>query len=221
MRVKIDLPLKIRFPDLIVLTARMENVRIETRNAELEQFGKEVVQEIKERYDLESLKDQEIIRAYRDFFWDVGIDPTKHRPAAEALIRRVLRGSTLPNINTLVDAYNLASMKTEVALAAFDAERIKGDLLMRFAKENEKFVGIGMEKPLSLQGGEVVISDAEKIVAIYPHRDADSSRITLTTRNILLMSCGVPSVDERILRNATEMARKYMLRFCGGQVVKP
>jgi DNA/RNA-binding domain of Phe-tRNA-synthetase-like protein len=169
---------------------------------------------------LESLKDQPTVRAYRDFFWRVGVDPTKHRPAAEALIRSVLRGRVLPRINTLVDAYNLASMKTEVALAAFDADKIEGDLLMRFADEGDEFVGIGMKGPMRLQGGEIVVSDAEKLVAVYPYRDAESSKITATTRNALLMICGVPGVGDDILQNAAQAAREYIIMFCGGELAK-
>src|SRR5439155_24626453 len=43
-------------------------------------------------YALETLKDEPWLRAYRDFFWRVGVDPTKVRPAAEALLRRVIQG---------------------------------------------------------------------------------------------------------------------------------
>jgi DNA/RNA-binding domain of Phe-tRNA-synthetase-like protein len=44
---------------------------------------------------------------------------------------------------------------------------------MRFAKENEEFLGIGMEKPIKLTGKEIIISDNEKIIAIYPYRDSE------------------------------------------------
>ncbi|MFQ6074687.1 MAG: B3/4 domain-containing protein [Candidatus Bathyarchaeia archaeon] len=216
MKLTIDPSLKIRFPTLKVLTPKVTGVRVKKRSPELKRFGGEVAREIKRRYDLGSLKDLPNFRAYRDFFWRVGIDPTKSRPAAEALIRRVLRGRPIPNINTLVDAYNLASMQTEVALAAFDADRLKGDLTMRFAVEGEEFLGIGMEKPISLEGGEVVVSDEEKLVAIYPHRDAEEAKITKVTRNVLLLVCGVPGLSDKVLQKAGRVAVEYITRFCGG-----
>jgi len=217
MALNIDQTIKTRFPNLNVFTYQIRDVRVEEQNRDLETFGKEIVKQVEEQYDLESLKDLPTVRAYRDFFWRVRIDPTKHRPAAEALIRSVLRGRTLPRINTLVDAYNLASMKTEVALAAFDADKIVGDLFMRFADEGERFVGIGMKEPLCLQGGEIVVSDAEKLVAIYPHRDAENTKINGTTRNVLVMVCGVPGVDEGILQDASRVAKEFIIRFCGGE----
>ena len=54
---------------------------------------------MRKNYSLDGLKDEENIRAYRDFFWKLGIDPTKIRPAAEALIRRILGGKEIPRIN--------------------------------------------------------------------------------------------------------------------------
>lgn len=214
MALNIEFHLQKRFPELKVLNCQIRGVKVEKRNVELERFKEEVMKQVREKYDLESLRNLPTFRAYRDFFWRVGIDPTKNRPAAEALIRRVLGGKAIPNINTLVDAYNLASIKTEIALAAFDADMLKGDLLMRFATEGEEFLGIGMEKPMILQGGEIVISDGEKLVAVYPHRDADNTKITEKTKNVVLLVCGVRGIGEEILQEAAQVALEYITRFC-------
>ena len=213
----IEFHLQKSFPELKALTCQIMGVGVEKRKVELESFKEEVMKQVREQYDLESLRNLSTFRAYRDFFWRVGIDPTKNRPAAEALIRRVLGGKVIPNINTLVDAYNLASIKTEIALAAFDADRLKGGLLMRFAIKGEEFLGIGMEKPMVLQGGEIVISDGEKLVAVYPHRDADNTKITMKTKNVVLSVCGVPGIGEETLQKAARVALEYITRFCDGE----
>jgi len=215
MTLEIESGLKGRFPGLQVLTCSILGVKATRRSIELENFEEKLIKQVKDQYDLESLKDLPTFRAYRDFFWRVGIDPTKNRPAAEALIRRILGEKAIPHINTLVDAYNLASIRTEIALAAFDMDKLKGDLLMRPARKDEKFMGIEMKKPMRLQGGEIVISDEEKLVAIYPHRDADNTKITESTRNVLLLVCGVPGIKEETLRNAAQVAMDYITKFCG------
>src|SRR5262245_15469248 len=46
----------------------------------------------------------------RALFHSLGIDPTKHRPSSEALLRRVLQGKGLPEVSPIVDACNLASL---------------------------------------------------------------------------------------------------------------
>lgn len=218
MSLTIDSELKARFPNLTVSMLQIKEVKIQKRNAELEKFKVEVSEQVRGEYNPESLKDQPIFRAYRDFFWKVGIDPTKNRPAAEALIRRILGGRTIPSINSLVDAYNLVSIKSRVALATFDTDKLEGDLLLRFAEEGEQFLGIGMDKPLILKGGEIVVTDSEKLIAVYPYRDSDNTKVTEKTENVTIIICGAPGINEEKLDNASQLAQKYVLRFCDGNV---
>ena len=217
MDLKISADLVERFLGLRVLVVHVNGVRVEKEKVELQQFKEKVIKGIKQTYTLATVKDVPIFRAYRDFFWRISIDPTKNRPAAEALIRRVLAGKPLPTINTLVDAYNLASIKTCVSIGAFDAERIRGNLVLRLARKGEEFTGIGMEKPMVLEGNEVVVSDSEKLIAVYPYRDADDTKVTLLTRKVLLLICGAPGIDEKILKNAAKTTIEYITRFCGGE----
>ena len=220
MSLKIDSKLKTHFPELTVLTLHIKGVQIQKRGAELEKFKVEVMRQVRNKYSLDSVKDYPTFRAYRDFFWSIKIDPTKIRPAAEALIRRILAGKPLPCINTLVDAYNLASIKTRIALATFDADKLEGDLLMRFAEEDEQFYGIGMENPLILKGGEIVVSDDQKLIAVYPYRDADNTKVTEETENVTIVVCGVPCIPKENLENASRVALEYITRFCNGKNIK-
>jgi DNA/RNA-binding domain of Phe-tRNA-synthetase-like protein len=208
--------LKKEHPGLIALEWRIKAVHVERRSSELEDFKKAFIDKVRRRYTLPQLKDEEVFRRYRDFFWRLGIDPTKIRPASEALIRRVLRGKEIPRINTLVDAYNLASMESGIALAAFDIDRLEGGLLLRYAEEGESFTGIGMKKEKILKGGEIVIEDGRKLIAIYPYRDADNTRITCGTTNVLLVACGVPGIRKSHLIQAGKLGSDYITRFCGG-----
>ena len=213
-RLLIDEEVRERFPDLTALLTELSGLKVQKSSPRLEEFKKTVYERIRSRYRIEKLKNESIIRLYRDFFWRIGVDPTKTRPAAEALIRRILRTGSLPTINTLVDSYNLASAESRIALAAFDAEEIEGDLVMRFAEPGERFLGIGMEKPRILKGGEIVVSDSRGLVAIYPYRDADRSKVTLKTRRIYLMTCGVPGISMETLRAAEALAAQYVEKFC-------
>ncbi|MBT8171808.1 hypothetical protein KJN74_02930 [Candidatus Bathyarchaeota archaeon] len=174
----------------------------------------QILKKVKEQYNIVTLKDHPIFGAYRDFYWKIRIDPTKNRPAAEALTRRILAGKELPCINTLVDAYNLASISSGIALATFDSDILKGDLLMRFAEKGEQILGIGMKKPFFLKGEEIVISDKKKLIAIYPYRDSDDTKVTLETKNVTIVICGVPGIKKETLKSASDVAKDYILRFC-------
>jgi len=216
MSLRIAQELKTRFPGLSALVAHVEGVSVRPSDERLKNFAEQLFEETREQHDLESLKDVPVLRAYRDFFWKVGIDPTKVRPAAEALMRRILLGKPIPSINNLVDAYNLASIKTCIALAAFDRDMLNGKLLMRPAGRGERFLGIGMQEPRELVGGEIVVADDEKLVAIYPYRDAEQTKVSNSTENVLLLICGVPGIGWDTLAGAGEVAMDYVTRFCGG-----
>ncbi|MGD0330677.1 MAG: phenylalanine--tRNA ligase beta subunit-related protein [Nitrososphaeria archaeon] len=220
MWLDIDPNLKEEFPGLKAYKVRIMNVRTENKEPSvtrgLDELLNYVERDVKQKYTLENLKDFAIIRSYRDFFWRVGIDPTKIRPASEALIRRILSDKPFPRINNLVDSYNLASVVSSVPIAAFDMDKLVGNLQMRKSRSEEIFLGIGMVEAQKLTGAEVVVSDSEKLIAIYPYRDAAMSRITATTKNVLLLICGVPNVDDRILDESKRITIELVTRFCGG-----
>ena len=215
---KLDLTLAKVFPGLRVLELEFSNLVISKKIDRLEAFKKSKQEEIRERTrSLDEVKNLPILRAYRDFYWKVGIDPTKNRPAGEALVRRILSGKDLPTINTLVDSYNLASAESHVAIAAFDLSTIsKDDLVMRSAGSNESFLGIGMHAPITLTGVEVVIEDqrTSNLIAFYPYRDSDSTKVTESSRDVLLMMCGVPQVSDEDLKRALKFTKDYVNEYC-------
>ncbi|MBT3284416.1 hypothetical protein HN807_08525 [Candidatus Bathyarchaeota archaeon] len=208
--------LKNKFPGLAAQIIHFKDVSIKREVEALEDYKEEIYVETRGRWEIEKLRDDPDFRAYRDFFWKLGTDPTKNRPAAEALIRRVLNGRPIPKINTWVDAYNLVSIQTAIPIASFDADLIVGDLLMREAEAGEEFLGIAMKKPMILKGREAVIQDDQRLVAIYPFRDADHSKVTGDTRNVLMLLCGAPNIALETLEASAKVAVRVLTRFCGG-----
>jgi DNA/RNA-binding domain of Phe-tRNA-synthetase-like protein len=109
-----------RFPELFICVGVINNVRVEKENEHIKKLKRTVYEEVRAKYNIETLKNNPTVRAYRAFYWRLDIDPTKTRPSGEALLRRVLHGDELPHISTIVDAYNLASMKTIIPISGFD-----------------------------------------------------------------------------------------------------
>jgi DNA/RNA-binding domain of Phe-tRNA-synthetase-like protein len=215
----IDEPVRMAFPSLRVIDIQVTGVKVAHYNPALEKEKAEVAAEVRSRHTLVGLKDEPLMRKYRDFFWKVDVDPTKTRPASEALIRRVLSGRPVPTINTLVDAYNIASIRSGVPIAAFDTDRLEGATRMRFARAGERFLGIGMEREAELRGVEVVLEDAGGLSAVYPYRDAERTKVTASTKNATLLICGVPGVDDATLDYAKKLGQETVVAFCGGRLV--
>ena len=106
--------------------ACVEAMVVNTRYSE--ELWKEI-DEFCERYrqtlTTETLKEMTSISATRKVYKACGKDPSRYRPASEALIRRVLQGKELYQIDTLVDLINLASIAFGYSIGGFDADKFK------------------------------------------------------------------------------------------------
>jgi len=80
--------------------------------------------------------------AARTLYKSFGMDPSRHRPSSEALLRRVLKGLDLYRINSAVDCCNLASLEFLLPVGMYDAGRIQGDVSLRLGREGDSYAGI-------------------------------------------------------------------------------
>ena len=207
-----------KLPQLAICVGLISGVTVRKENEQLWQLKKISYEEIRSKYNIVDLKDDSTVRDYRDFYWKLGIDPTKTRPAGEALVRRVLHGNELPNVSTVVDAYNLASAITMVPMSGFDRDCIAPPFQVRFARNGEAFTGIGMEAPMSLKENMLVLADGKQVLCIYPYRDSDKTKITLETRNVVIVGYGAPSILQNRLREAVATALSLIKQSSGGKI---
>lgn len=168
--------------------------------------------EVVEARELALLPEDPVVRAYRDLSWKLGIDPTKQRPAGEALFRRVAAGKGLPAIGPLVDAYNLASAATLVPLSAFDATALGGDLRLDLAGQREAFTPLFKEEMI-VEPGRVVWRDDEGIVALFLYRDGERTAIRDETSEAVVVATLAPGVGIALLPEAFERVERFAGAF--------
>jgi DNA/RNA-binding domain of Phe-tRNA-synthetase-like protein len=202
---------------LAVCVGVMSGVRNEKDNDRLRLLKETAYAEVKKRCSVEALKDDPTVRAYRDFYWRLGVDPTKTRPAGEALLRRILNGNDLPSISAVVDAYNLASMKTIIPISGFDRDCLNPPFQVRFARNDETFIGIGMATPMTLIDKLLVFADQKQVLCIYPYRDSNHTKIAMQTHDVMLVGYGASGVAEEQLKEAVETALSYIRQAAGGE----
>lgn len=190
----------LRSYDGINLFCAMTDVNI-TKDYRLDPFLNELSKKI--TVSKETLKDHPVVRALRDFYWRMGIDPTKVRPSSEALARRFLTNNSIPKINNVVDAGNIASIETLVPIGIYDADKIVGNVVLRLANSNEEFIDISNAKH-TLQGKEIVLSDSNGVMHVFPYRDSLRTRVADQTKKILIVGCGVPGLDQGLTKLAVD-----------------
>lgn len=129
------------------------------------------------------------IAAWRRVFADFGVKPTRHRNAAEALLRRLNKHDDVPAISTLVDIGNLVSIRYAMPVAAFDRANIAGSITVRFATGSELFTDLGSSADVHPEPGEVVFVDEDDVVCArrWCWRQSAGSSTGPTTNEALIL----------------------------------
>src|SRR3989475_8536167 len=88
---------------------------------------------------LESMQVETTRKAYKA----LGKDPARYRNSAEALLRRVVAGKGLPEINAVVDVINLVSVESRLPVGVYGLAHVSGDVVFRVGRGGETYKGIG------------------------------------------------------------------------------
>ena len=161
----------------------------------------------------DSLKDMPSIAATRRVYKACGKDPSRYRPASEQLIRRMLQGKELYQIDTLVDLVNLASIAYGYSIGGFDADKFVGDTLtLGVGREGEPYEGIGRGS-LNI-AGLPVYRDAMGGVGT-PTSDNERTKMTMETTHLVVLVNGYDGDRERVMANA-QYIQQLVERFASG-----
>ena len=216
----IDHDVSSRFVGMSFAVAVIKNVLIKKQVKELEKDKKEVLEKIG-KLTTEDISLYSTIQAYRKLFKSFGIDWHSRRPSPEALLRRIALGKGLYTVNTLVDAYNLAVLESKIGLGSFDLSEIALPVTLRFAKEGETIHLLGDDSPTIIKNEELVYADQKQIITLdLNYRDANNTKVTEETKNIILFSDGAPGISAEEVMKGLEKGIEYILKYCGGTVEK-
>jgi DNA/RNA-binding domain of Phe-tRNA-synthetase-like protein len=194
-----------------------KNVTVSISSIEQINMLRSVESDVRSKFSLMEITKHPVVRAYRDFYWRIGIDPTKQRPSSEALLRRVLQNKSIPSINNIVDAGNIASLTTLIPIGLYDADIVEGSIVFRLSIKNERFVPIGGREEF-LNKGQPILADDKRIIHLYPHRDSSETMITQNTKNVIVFSLGVPGINLGLINESLEMTLRLIIKYAGGSV---
>ena len=168
-------------------------------------------EEYRDTLTTESIKQLSAIEATRRVYKVCGKDPSRYRPAAEALIRRMLQGKELYQIDTLVDLINLASIRFGYSIGGFDADKFHGDTLtLGVGKKDEPYEGIGRGQ-INIEGLPVY-RDATGGVGT-PTSDHERTKIDIHTTHLLTLINGYDGNEEQVTANA-QFIQSLLRKYC-------
>jgi len=138
----------------------------------------------------------------------LGKDPARYRGSAEALLRRVIAGKGLPQINAVVDTINLVSLESRLPIGLYDLAHVQGEIVFRAGRAGETYKGIG-KYDLNLEGLPVFCD------ALGPHgsptSDSERTMVTSNTKHVLavIISFGGKEGLDRWTQRMSDLFQRF------------
>jgi len=185
------------------------DVVINSNNPDLWDLINSEIAIISEHVTTEQISKIPAIQASRMAYKACGKDPARYRLSSEALLRRVVSGKGLYQINNVVDQLNLVSITTGFSIGGYDADKIKGDISFGIGKANEPYHGIGRGE-LNIEGLPVFRDDIGAFGT--PTSDSERTSVTEKTKRFLMIIInfgGISGIEE-----AQHKAISFLEMFC-------
>jgi DNA/RNA-binding domain of Phe-tRNA-synthetase-like protein len=148
------------------------------------------------------------VEATRSAYKALGKDPARYRGSAEALLRRIVAGRGLPQINAVVDVINLVSVESRLPVGLYDLAHVQGDVVFRRGRAGETYKGIG-KYDLNLEGLPVFCD------SLGPHgsptSDSERTMVTPETTQVLAVIVSFGGADglERWAQRMSTLFTQY------------
>ncbi|HET8813394.1 MAG TPA: phenylalanine--tRNA ligase beta subunit-related protein [Solirubrobacterales bacterium] len=148
------------------------------------------------------LRERPIPWAYRVFYRQIGLDPDRTPTPVERLTLERLHDGGFRSNGMPADALNIAIVETGVALRAFDAEGIQGQLCIRDSGPGESLDGAAGE----MAKGTLTIADDHRPIGLLFGETAEGCRVERASRRIAVAAVQVNGVPQIAVEEALWMA---------------
>ena len=103
------------------------------------------------------------VAGWRDVYSKMGVKPSKYRSSLEALLRRTFKGD-IWSVSNVVDCYDCVSAVNLLPMGAHDTAKLRGDLVLRYGREGEKFYPLGAgDSVIDVSPKNILYADEEKV----------------------------------------------------------
>src|SRR6266702_4239725 len=214
MHLQLDEKLKTRITGVTFGMVTIHGVTVRESDERLWKQVEILSQRLTSEFSLDRLSENEQIAAVRGLQKSFGFDPTRYRPSSESLLRRVLKGQGLYQINTAVDVNNLCSLEFLLPMCSYDLRHVEGRVRVRIGESGEEYSGIGRQ--VFQAENKVIIADDSGIMGSTVS-DSERTKVSTETTDILLAIYAPATMDPRIIEHDATLAGQRMVEFNGGQ----
>lgn len=192
----------------ISLSCLEAKVQVEESTPELWNKVQEACEQILRLKEVTEIAKLENIKRAREAYRALGQDPTRYRVASEALLRRVLKGKGLYQVNNVVDINNLISIKYHQPVCTYDLSQLKGSIKLSIGKSGESYEGIG-RGIINIENIPVFSDDAGNFGSTTS--DSERAKVSQDTKHILMIIVSFQKDLNRVkyMEEAKELLKGY------------
>ena len=139
------------------------------------------------------------------------IDNVKVGPSPEWL-RAKIESVGIRSINNIVDISNFVMVELGQPTHAFDADKLKGAINVRLARDGEKFLALD-GKTYALNPDNLVIADEERAVGLAGVMGGEETGVTESTKSIVLEAAWFLPASVRRTARTLELPSDASYRF--------
>ena len=214
MKLSINENIKQLLPNCRLGYAVIDGTSVKGSPPSLSQEFYELQQAAAAAYKIELLPNNPRIAAVRAMFKKMAFDPSRYRPASEALVRRVLNGKGLYYINSAVDVNNYCSLKFLLPFGLYAADKIAGDVDYALA-EAGSYVNIAGKT--SNTEHKPFLGDKQGVFG-NPTADAGRTAVTLQSKQLLSVIYADEEVSNQELEEIIQFTIGMLVCYNGGEV---
>lgn len=154
-------------------------------NKKVQKLLKKKALEVQSELEEKKIKDLPQVKSWRKVFKSLGLD-TKTLPSHEALLKRVKKSGELPNINPLVDIYNIVSLTHQIPIGGHDAQKAP-NIRIDETTGNETFQIMNTQEIEKVEQGEIAyLSDDKVLTRHFVWRQSDTSKTDQKTTDVFI-----------------------------------
>jgi DNA/RNA-binding domain of Phe-tRNA-synthetase-like protein len=198
-------------PDLRLGLIQFDAV-VEPSSPELLKLISEQSGEYEEGWTTASMRERPLIAATRRAYKALGKDPSRYRPSAEALCKRLIQGKGLYQVNNVVDLLNLLSVQSGYSIGSYDLTKVEGAVSLDRGGD-QPYEGIG-RGDLNIEALPVLFDQKGPFGS--PTSDSQRTMIDVSSRQIAWVVFDFEGSDE--LNKFLEKSQHLLEQYCAAKV---
>lgn len=216
MKLSVEQAILDRYPGLNIVALVVRDVENTTPVPDITELQAQELRFAQALFAETSVSAHPIIKAWRAVYQTFGT-ASRYHSSVEALVTRAVKGKGVSRINTLVDLYNIASLKYLVPIGGEDLAMLSGDMRLCCARGDEPFVALGTEENDLPDAGEVIYADEKGVLCRrFNWREADRTKLTAQTKHAIFCLEGIPPANEIEIKEAADALAGWIRQWCGG-----